>query len=110
MSTQLANALRQLVNATFHMTDTSIKTGNAFPDAHRAAREALKAHDASDEARHARARSYLADVATRIEALADEIEGEIVGNADFNGYHAPMKACVSYLRTATDPLDTLPCA
>ncbi|MBP9033806.1 MAG: hypothetical protein KBG29_07920 [Pseudomonadales bacterium] len=108
MSTQLADALRRLLNATFHMTDTSIKTGNAFPDAHRAAREVLKAYDASDEARHARAQGYLADVAKRIESLADEIEGEIVENGDFAGYHDPMKACVANLRNATDQLDTLP--
>ena len=108
MSTELANALRQLVNATFHMTDTSIKTGNAFPDAHRAAREALKAYDASAEARQARARSYLANVAARIEALADEIEEMIEENADFTGCHGPMKACVTNLRTATAPLEPTP--
>ena len=108
MSTELANALRQLVNATFHMTDTSTKTGTDFPDAHRAAREALKAYDASDEARNARALGYLADLAARIEALADEIEYETAGNSAFAGYHDPMKACVANLRDAADQLDELP--
>ena len=108
MNTQLANALRRLVNATYHMEDTSHVTSNAFPVAHAAAREALKVYDASDEARHARARGYLADVTKRIESLADEIEREIVNNGDFAGYHDPMKACVANLRNAADQLDTLP--
>lgn len=63
---------------------------------------------ASDEARHARARGYLADVTKRIESLADEIEREIVNNGDFAGYHDPMKACVANLRSAADQLDELP--
>lgn len=42
----LAKALRNLVNATYHMTDTSPKTGDAFPAAHAKARQALSAHDA----------------------------------------------------------------
>lgn len=107
-NSQLADALRQLVNATYHMQDTSPVTGRAFPEAHAAAREALKAYDASDEARHARVRSYLADVATRIEALADEIEEMIVDNGDFAGYHDPMKACVANLRNAADQLEPTP--
>ena len=41
----LANALRQLANATYHMTDTSPNTGDAFREAHREAREAILAYD-----------------------------------------------------------------
>ena len=108
MSTQLATALRRLLDATYHMTDTSIKTGNAFPDAHRAAREALKAYDASDEARRARAEAYLADAGKRIEALADEIEGKIVENGSVTGHYGPKKDCIAHLRSAADALDVQP--
>lgn len=108
MSTQLATALRALVNATFHMTDTSTQTGTAFPDAHRAAREALKVYNASDEARRARAEAYLADAGKRIEALADEIEGKIVENGSVTGHYGPMKDCITHLRSAADALGVQP--
>lgn len=104
MSTQLADALRALVNATFHMTDTSTKTGTAFPDAHRVAREALKNYDASDEARRARAKAYMSDVGKRIEELADELEMKLTAEKDFTPYLGRMRACVAHLRTATDAL------
>ena len=42
----LRHALRDLVNATHHMTDTSPLTGDAFPKAHARARHALEVHDA----------------------------------------------------------------
>lgn len=107
MNNQLADALRALVNATFHMVDTSAKTGTAFPDAHRVAREALKNYDASDEARRARVMAYITDVNTRVEELADEIEMRLTAEKDFTPYLGRMRACVAHLRTATDALHPL---
>jgi hypothetical protein len=42
---RLADALRELVRVTYHMADTSAATGDAFPNAHKAARDVLRLAD-----------------------------------------------------------------
>lgn len=98
---QLANALRQLVQATYHMTDTSTLTDRAFPNAHAAAREALAAYDASEEGLRARARDYAVSVSNRIEALACEI-----AESDFSPDNT-FTSTVMQLRSAADTLEPL---
>ncbi|MGO1069467.1 hypothetical protein [Lysobacter sp. CA199] len=57
---KLAVALRELHDATYHMCDTSPRTGTRFPDASAAAREALA--------------EYQRDVSGRIAKCAEQVE------------------------------------
>lgn len=90
-----AEPLRALLRATFHMTDTSLKTGDAFPDAHKAGREAIQAHDA-------------ANLGQQLHALADSLQtGLAAGQVAPSAAYLVTRA-VDALRDLADDAEQCP--